>query len=191
MNPQPEPFAALRIALEAAGIRFAIGGSWASMTFGEPRFTNDVDVIADLSLPAVDRFIAALPTTFYADAADARTAVMTGRSFNVIHVPSLLKFDLFPARAFPLGMAELDRAIFVPGTGLSDDPVPFVTPEDILLAKLHWYRRGGEISSVQWRDISGIVNACAATLDRAYLERSAAKIGVTDLLARALEHADR
>ena len=65
-------------------------------------------------------------------------------------------------------------------------PTPFVTPEDILLAKLHWFRLGGEISEVQWRDIKGIARGCAITLDREYLQQSAAKVGVDDLLHRAL-----
>jgi hypothetical protein len=100
--------------------------------FGEPRFTNDVDIIADF----------------------------TGES--------------------------LDRAVFLADTGLSETPTPFVTPEDILLAKLHWFRAGGEISEVQWRDIRGIVRACGATLDRGYLERNAAKLGIAALLEKAL-----
>jgi hypothetical protein len=64
--------------------------------------------------------------------------------------------------------------------------VPFVTPEDILLAKLHWFSAGGEVSDVQWRDIQGIVRATGANLDRAYLDRSAAKLGIVALLDRAL-----
>ena len=63
-----------------------------------------------------------------------------------------------------------------PETGLSQSPAWFVTPEDILLAKLHWFRLGGETSAVQWRDILGVVRACAPSLDRAYLEQSAGKL---------------
>jgi hypothetical protein len=50
MTPAADVFALLRGALEAAGIRYAIGGSWASTAFGEPRFTNDVDILADFTL---------------------------------------------------------------------------------------------------------------------------------------------
>jgi hypothetical protein len=102
-------------------------------------------------------------------------------------MPAPLKFDFFPAAAFPLGREELDRAIRLSGTALSADPVPFVTPEDILLAKLHWYRLGGEASEVQWRDIRGIVLRCGASLDGDYLRRSAQALGVADLLEKALE----
>ena len=113
-----------------------------------PRFTNDVDILADLTPDNLDRFLSGLPKTFFADADEARNAIRLGRSFNVIHMPMAFKFDLFPASAFPIGLQELDRAISLAGAGLADTPVPFVTPEDILLAKLHWYRLGGEVSEV-------------------------------------------
>jgi hypothetical protein len=184
-----DAFAPLRAALERAGVRYAIGGSWASTAFGEPRFTNDVDILADFNPETLDRFLGCLPSTFYVDPQEALKAIHLGRPFNVIHMPMAFKFDFFAAAAFPLGMEELDRAVFLAGSGLSEAPVPFVTAEDILLAKLHWFTTGGEVSGVQWRDIQGIVRGCGANLDRGYLERSAARLGVLDLLARALSEA--
>lgn len=154
--------------------------------FGEPRLTNDVDILADFSPASLDQFLGSLPSTFYVDPEEARTAIGGGRPFNVIHIPMAFKFDFFPARAFPLGVEELDRAIVLAGSGLSELPTPFVTPEDILLAKLHWFRAGGEVSEVQWRDIQGIVHNCSLMLDRGYLERSAAKLELSILLERAL-----
>jgi hypothetical protein len=185
MSPS-DAFEVLRSALEREGIRYAVGGSWASTAFGEPRFTNDVDIVADMTESNLEGFLHNLPDTFYVDAEEALYAVRRGRHFNVIHTPTILKFDLFPAAAFPLGSEELDRAVSLENTGLSKGPVRFVTPEDILLAKLFWFRAGGEISEVQWRDIRGILRGSGATLDRGYLERSAEKLGVTELLVRAL-----
>jgi hypothetical protein len=181
-----DAFSPLRSALEAAGIRYAVGGSWASTAFGEPRFTNDVDIVADFTEKSLDLFLGCLPATFYADPPEALDAIRFGRPFNVIYMPMAFKFDFFPAGAFPLGIQELDRAILLAGTGISETPAPFVTPEDILLAKLHWFREGGEISEMQWRDIRGIVRACGPSLDREYLERNAAKLGISALLGKAL-----
>ena len=96
------------------------------------------------------------------------------------------KFDFFPASAFPLGAQELDRAVFLAGSGLSEAATPFVTAEDILLAKLHWFKIGGEVSEVQWRDIQGILRSCGSTLDHEYLEQSASKLGIMALLEKAL-----
>ncbi|HTU48538.1 MAG TPA: hypothetical protein VMF91_25980 [Bryobacteraceae bacterium] len=188
MSPA-DAFEPLRSALERAGIRFAIGGSWASTAFGEPRFTNDVDLVAEFTQETLEVFIANLPDSFYLDAEDALIAVRLGRPFNVIHMPTAFKFDFFPAAGFTLGMQELDRAVYLNASALSAAPAPFVTPEDILLAKLYWFRLGGEVSEVQWRDIEGIVRACGATLDRKYLQQSAAKAGVGDLLEKALKQA--
>lgn len=182
-----DAFEPLRSALESVGIRYAIGGSWASTAFGDPRFTNDVDIIAEFTEKNVGQFVDKLPDTFYVDRQEALNAVRRGRPFNIIHVPMALKFDFFPAAAFTIGLQELDRAISLSDTGISKAAAPFVTPEDILLAKLHWFRSGGEISEVQWRDIMGIVRACAGTLDRNYVEQSAARIGISDLLDKALD----
>ncbi len=189
MMSAEDAFKPLRSALEQAGVRYAVGGSWASTAFGEPRFTYDVDVVADLTADNLDQFLAGLPETFYSDAGEARLAIQTGRAFNVIYMPMAFKFDLFPARAFPLGLQELDRAVFLERSGLAKAPTPFVSAEDILLAKLDWFRAGGEISEVQWRDIQGIVRGCGATLDRGYLERGAAQLGIHTLLKRALASA--
>ncbi|HEX7361752.1 MAG TPA: hypothetical protein VF283_14780 [Bryobacteraceae bacterium] len=188
MSPA-DAFEPLRFALERAGIRYAIGGSWASTAFGEPRFTNDVDILGEFTEKNLEQFLKRLPDTFYVDMDEALTAIRHGRSFNAIYMPMAFKFDFFPAAAFALGPQELDRAIFLAGTGLTNAPAPFVTPEDILLAKLFWFRLGGETSEVQWRDIQGIARSCANTLDRRYLQDAAVKLQVGDLLERALKEA--
>ena len=184
-----DAFGPLRAALEQAGVRYAIGGSWASTAFGEPRFTQDVDLIADFTPENLDRFLGSLPETFFTDPEEARKAICLGRPFNAIFMPMAFKFDFFPARAYALGIEELDRAVLLDAEGLSETPAPFVTPEDILLAKLHWFRAGGEVSEVQWRDIQGIVRGCGAALDRRYLERGAGRLDVGALLERALGEA--
>jgi hypothetical protein len=187
MMATPDAFEPLRNALERAGVRFAVGGSWASTAHGEARFTNDVDIVADFTVERLDRFIKGLPATYYADLDEARRALRFGRSFNVIYMPMAFKFDFFPAAAFPLGRQELERAVFLTNSGLSEEPTPFVTAEDILLAKLHWFREGGEASDVQWRDIQGIMSANRETLNHEYLEESAAQLGIAPLLRRALK----
>ena len=181
-----DAFAALRSALENSGIRYAVGGPWASTAFGEPRFTNDVDIVADLTLANLASFLNGLSADFFVDPDEARRAITSGRPFKAIYMPMVFKFDFFPARAFPLGIEELDRALLLADSGLSTLPAPFVTPEDILLAKLHWFREGGEVSEVQWRDIEGLVRNRFDLLDFEYLELSARKLGINALLDRAL-----
>ncbi len=182
-----EAFRLMRSALEACGIRFAVGGSWASAAYGEARFTNDIDILADFDANSLDLFLSVLPAGFHADAVEARNLFGIGRAFNVIYMPTALKFDLFPARAFPIGAEEIERAVMLPNSGLGEEPVPFVSPEDILLAKLDWFRQGGEVSERQWRDIEGIVRTRFGSLDRSYLKKGAERLGVAKLLERALE----
>lgn len=186
MRTASEAFDPLRTALEQAGVRYAIGGSWASTAFGEPRFTNDLDILAEFTPQSLQRFLESLSDLFFVDPEEARAAFRLGRPFNVIYMPIAFKFDFFSASAFTLGTQELDRAVFLSGTGLSEAPVPFVTAEDILLAKLNWFKEGDEVSTVQWRDIEGIVRSCRDTLDYRYLEISASGLGILSLLERAL-----
>ena len=84
MTSVSDAFTVLRGALEAARIRYAIGGSWASTAFGEPRFTNDVDILADFTAENVARFLAGLSETFFADPEEIRRSIRVGRPFNVI-----------------------------------------------------------------------------------------------------------
>ena len=185
MSPA-DAFDPVRQALERAGVRYAIGGSWASTTFGEPRFTNDIDILADFNEANLPVFLRGLPNTFYFDADEALAALKRGRSFNVIYMPAAFKFDFFPAAAFALGRQELERAVYLSDTGLTKAPAPFVTPEDIILAKLFWYRLGGNESEVQWRDLNGVALNYAGGLDQAYLQSGAEILGVGDLLKRLL-----
>ena len=63
------------------------------------------------------------------------------------------------------------------------------TAEDIILAKLEWYRLGNEVSERQWNDVLGLLRLQGAALDLAYLRSSAADLGIADLLDRARREA--
>lgn len=99
-------------ALDELKIRYFIGGSVASENFGLPRQTNDIDVIADVTPETASSLCQKIYGAFYADAEDAAAAVRYGRAFNVIHLKSANKFDIFPVAdnahdAYP---AESDAA---------------------------------------------------------------------------------
>jgi hypothetical protein len=174
-------------AFERLGITYLIGGSVASSSRGIVRATMYLDLVARIEPGDAQELSAALGPDWYADAAQIRDSILAGRSFNVIHIPTSQKVDIFPATgAFQL--LQLQRATketldFLGETG----EYPVATAEDILLAKLQWYRDGGEISDRQWADITGIVEA-NSTLDNPYLEAWALRLGVSRLLARALAH---
>ena len=88
-------------------------------------------------------------------------------------------------------MRSLMRWVPVTFSEADDAVTLFVdTAEDTILRKLEWYRRGGEASERQWRDVTAIVNAQASRLDQGHLREWATRLGVEDLLARLLGNSD-
>jgi len=173
--------------LDALDILHTIGGSIASSFAGEPRSTVDIDIVVALEERQVEALVAALSAEFYVDADALRRAIRTHSSANLIHQTTQMKVDLFVAGGTPLDARQLGRRARV---DLGDGRCLYVhPPEDILLQKLHWYRRGGEISDRQWRDVAAIVRVQGKALDRDYLRESAGILGVSDLLERALREA--
>jgi len=169
--------------LEDLGVTYTVGGSIASSFAGEPRSTLDVDVVANLTESHVPGLIAALSPDFYIDEAAVRRAIRARATVNVIHQRSQLKVDLFVAGGTPLDEQQLRRRLRVDIGG--GNVLHIHPPEDILLQKLRWYRKGGETSDRQWRDILAIVRVQQDRLDRAYLAANAEMIDVVDLLDRA------
>ena len=183
----PDPFAALRrvtAALEQLGVRYLVCGSMASSHHGEPRSTHDIDLVADLRPEDIEPLRACLGAGFHADDLAMRDAVSSRTMFNVIDRSSGIKVDVILLRDRPFSRTELARGVpMLLPDGLS---VRVATAEDTLLAKLEWYRKGGEVSDRQWRDVRGIVKVQRATLDLAYVRTWARDLGVEDLLGRAL-----
>jgi nucleotidyltransferase AbiEii toxin of type IV toxin-antitoxin system len=176
---------AVAAAFDALGVTWAIAGSLASAAHGEPRSTNDVDVVAALDEAGAARFVELLGDAFHADADAATAAVRDRGSFNLIDERSFLKIDVFVPGPGPLGVGQLDRRrqldILPPSR-----PFPVLGPEDVVLQKLRWHRLGGETSERQWRDIVSVLRLAGATIDHAYLHAVAGPAGLGDALERAL-----
>lgn len=184
MTALAQAFQALLAALDRTETPFVVVGSVASGAHGLARLTNDIDIVVDLRRELVATFCEALGPAFYADASIVLRAIDAGRSFNLIHLASAYKFDLFPAGNDTFSRSELARREFtaVTITGLEDIEFPVATPEDTILAKLVWYRKGGEVSERQWSDILGVFKVQTDRLDVTYLRQWADTLGVSDLL---------
>jgi hypothetical protein len=188
----PESIAAtLRVVrlLESLGVRYVIAGSFASSVHGVIRASVDADLVAELELGHVAPFCRALEDDFYVNPGRVRDAVERRASFNLIELKSMFKVDLFVADGGPFSRSQMERG----RTQLlwKDPPASarVASPEDTILAKLEWFRRGGEVSERQWTDVLGVIRVQGDELDSAYLGRFAAALNVSDLLERAVGEA--
>lgn len=176
-------------ALDQLGIPYLISGSFASAIYGLARSTNDADLVAEIKAEQVPDLFRALEADFYVNETSIHRAVETGRHFNVIHSETQFKVDVFTPK--PGGFAAKELARRQPrefGTG-SNRTAFFASPEDTVLAKLEWYRRGNEVSEQQWRDVLTVLKVQRDRLDLEYMRDSATELGVADLLEDALTEA--
>jgi hypothetical protein len=176
---------------ERLGIRYAVGGSFASSLHGVMRSTLDVDIVADMRLEHIAPLVAALTPEFYADDEMMKDAIEHHSSFNLIHYETAFKVDVFIRKERAFDQAQLERRALAVIATDPEASLYITSPEDTILAKLEWYRMGGEVSDRQWRDILGVLKTRAAELDLPYLRRTAALLKVTDLLDRALGEAEK
>lgn len=175
--------------LDRLGVDWLVGGSLASSFHGIPRSTQDVDFVADLGLEHVEALVEAAGERYYADAAMIESAVRRRSSFNLLHLPTNFKVDVFVSRRDPLTRSEMKRRIRIRLPGKPDAELWVASPEDIILQKLHWYRLGEEVSERQWRDALGVLQV-RDDLDREYLDRWAADSGLSELWARLQAEAE-
>ena len=174
---------------ESLEIRYLIGGSLASSLHGIPRATHDVDLVAEVTNRHVSSLVKAFQPTFYVDAGMIREAIRYQRSFNLIHLETMFKIDVFILKPDAISQEEMSRR---QPYQLSDDPEEtlFLTSaEDIVIHKLVWYQLGGNVSERQWTDVLGVLQVRHHDLDNAYLERVAEQRGVLPLLQQAMNEA--
>ena len=176
--------------LDRLAIAWYVGGSVASTVHGRFRATNDVDVIANLREEHANSLRTALEADHYVDEESIRDAVRQRSSFNLVHFGTGLKIDVFVAADSEYEAGVRARRVSEPIGGVrSPRRLWIASAEDTILAKLVWYRRGGETSERQWRDIQGVLDLRGPELEVEYLNRWAPVLDVADLLEQALAEA--
>ena len=185
----PEPISVTLLVthvFEKLKIPYLIGGSMASTIYGIVRTTQDVDIIADMQHQHIHPFINDLQSEFYLDEELITDSVEHFSSFNIIHRKTMFKVDVFIPRKTAFHQSQFVRAKKQVMTSNPETSAYFASPEDTIIAKMEWYRMGGEVSERQWRDIIGILKVRAGVLDLEYLRTWAREQNVIDLLEKAL-----
>jgi len=174
------------IAFEQLNVAYLIGGSLASSVYGVARSTLDADLMADLLPEQINILVTLLQADYYLSEPAIREALTRRSSFNLIHLDTMIKIDIFIPKGEPFDRSTLQR--IQTATLDKDDPRPFqmASPEDIVLLKLQWYKLGGSESNKQWRDIVGVLRVQANEIDLNYLQLWAETLTVVELLEKAL-----
>lgn len=191
MNGASEALERLLDVFDRLQIGYMIAGSGASSVYGFPRFTRDIDIVARFRPEAIDLLAAELQSDFYIDAGQIRSALESGRSFNIIHFQSSFKFDVFPTGSDRYQQEQFGRRRIESYAWFGGKRTEFAvaSPEDVILGKLNWYKLGGAVSEQQWNDVLGVLAVQSDALDYSYLRLWAAYLEIQDLLEKALsEH---
>lgn len=167
-------------ALDGAGIPHMLVGSFASMSHGAPRATQDIDLVIDPTPEALGRFVASFDPDRYYVSPSAADALANRDQFNVIDSRTGWKVDLIIRKDRPFSRTEFSRR--AAARALEVD-VFLASAEDTVLAKLEWARLGG--SARQVADAATVLAVRAGEIDDEYMDRWAADLGVVDLLAEA------
>jgi len=175
------PLRQIVLELERAGIEHMLTGSFASTFHGDPRTTNDIDLVIDCDRAALDRFVGQLdPSRFYVSTEAAAEAWQRCGMFNVVLLDSGWKVDLILRKDRPFSREEFRRR---QSAEIAGTRVWLSSAEDTILAKLEWARAGE--SERQLRDVVGILESRAGELDLDYLEHWVRELELAPLWERA------
>jgi hypothetical protein len=170
--------------LNRFGIRFHLTGGITAVAYGEPRMTQDLDLVIDYDAASSNResFLAALALAgFHLELTTARTAIETKVMFQVLDIEEALKLDLYPESAIP---GELDRSVMaevLPGVML-----PIAARSDAALSKLIWAVKGSHKSR---RDLREILRN-ASPEESAVVRHTATSMGLVAELDRILSESE-
>lgn len=183
---QKDFLARLVIKLKGAGIPYMISGSLGSSLHGEPRATNDIDLIIAPTERQLNIFVQSLGEDYYVSPEAAQEAIRNWSMFNVIDYKAGWKADVIIRKRRPFSVEEFKRRM--PGE-IAGVQIFVVSPEDAILSKLEWSKAGE--SECQFRDAQGIAVVQWKTLDKKYLHKWARELDVKDLLENLLKNAER
>lgn len=172
--------------LDLIGINYVIGGSIASSLYGKVRFTQGVDMTVEPFEGRDDQFFRLVKSDFYISRDAMQQALRQRSSFNVIHLESAFKIDVFIQKDTEFERQLLTRRKFMKLSQRSKKAFSIVSAEDIILLKLRWYQPAGCSSERQWDDVLGILAVQAGKLDFEFLRKWAGVLKISKLLEKVV-----
>ncbi len=164
--------------LKMLEIPYFVTGSQASIVYGEPRFTNDVDIVIELAVRQIPAFLKSFDRDdFFLSESAVRSAVERRGMFNLIDSATGGKVDFVVAKDSDFERSRFSRVRNLEFT--STESVIFASPEDVILKKMQWFMK--DHSDRHVRDILGILRIQNDLLDVAYIEAWQEKLGVTNV----------
>jgi hypothetical protein len=156
-----------------------VTGSVASIAYGEPRLTHDIDLVAEFDRARIPELVAAFPPEEFYCPPEEVVVVESRRPqrghFNLIHHPTGLKADIYTAGENPLHRWALAHRRRIEEAG---EPVWLAPPEYVIVRKLEYFREGG--SEKHLRDVRGMLAVSKDLIDRPLLEHKLAEAGLQD-----------
>lgn len=172
--------------IESEDLTYALVGSIAAISYGEPRATLDVDVVIALdtsTLVTVERLFPS--PEFYFSMEAATEAVQAKGQFNVIHPESGMKVDFFVA-GDAVEESQIRRRLR--RTILPDVEAWCSPPEELIVKKLSYYQQGG--SDKHLRDIASMLRISPDQIEMERIRAMASDEGLGPILDRVLEAAE-
>jgi hypothetical protein len=176
-------------ALDAAGVEYLIGGAIAEWAWGEPRATQDIDIVINLPIKAVGKFSKELEKRdMLVPAEIILDTILEDRAdipINAIHMYSGLKADLYPVRSGDelrlRAFQRRQRVDYGPPIGR----VYIHSPEDLILYKLIYF--GVSQQPKHARDIAAILRAMKDQIDFGYIEEWTTRLGLSSVWKELLD----
>jgi len=173
---------------EQLEIQYLVTGSVAAMAYGEPRLTNDIDVVAGVQTIHISGLLESFPTDeYYLDEDMIREAINRFSQFNIIHPVSGLKVDVMIKKETPFDQSRFSRIKRIHPA--ADYAANFAAPEDIIIKKMEYYNEGG--SEKHLRDITGMLEISGEIIDLSYIHDWAGRLGLLEIWQAILKRLEK
>ncbi len=159
--------------LEHLKLSYMLTGSLASMYYGIPRFTHDIDLVIQIPPTAAKCLVEEFQPDYFADAQMIKESYQDTLQFNLLHHETGIKIDFWMTRADPFHRSMFKRRLCEQVWGRK---IWICTAEDVVLHKLYWNKISP--SSHQLSDAKGVVQVRGENLDWNYMTAWAEKLSV-------------